>query len=477
MKNKIKKLSLTRKFFISMTLSVTFLMILLICLEIYHSYNKYQLEVELLQVRSMGDQKELIKNEVDKVIFYISELIKFDQQLPPESQMDLPELKQFLISEIINLRYRTDGYFFGSARKGEPLFSNGIITQGTGNVWDVADPDGVKIIQKQHEAFDNPNGVFTEYSWKKLDQSEHSPKISYTKAVPELDWIIGTGVYLEDINQQISYQKKQLRSLLQNRTISYLALLFAYFLLSFLIIRHFSFNIKLNIESFIHFFFKASDNYDNIDLDSLHYSEFREIAKAANIMIEKRKKSEEALSISEDKYKTLISTTSEGFWLVDPDMITVEVNESICRMLEYSPEDIIGKKPVDFIDENDQHIFLAQFNQSPDLIHNSYEMHLTTKSGNKIPSLIKATHLYDQNNELYATFAFITDITARKENEQKIKDYHDHLEDLIKIRTKDLEEKNKELKKYNKLFIGREFRIKELRDQVKALEEKLDSRS
>ena len=475
MKSKIKRLSLTRKFFISMILSVTFLMILLISLEIYQSYNKYQLEVELLQVRSLGYQKDMIENEVDKVIFYINELIKFNQQLPPESQFTVPEIEQFLISEIIDLRYRTDGYFFGSARNGEPLFSNGIITQGTGNVWNVADPDGVKIIQKQHEAFNNPNGVFTEYSWRKLDQLMPSPKISFTKTVPELDWLIGTGVYLTDINQQISYQKKQLRSLLQNRTISYLALMIAYFLLSILIIRHFSSNIKSNIESFSHFFSKASDNYENIELQSLHYSEFKEIASAANVMIDKRKKSEEALKISENKYKKLINTTSEGFWMINPNMITLEVNESICNMLEYSPDQIVGKPLIEFVDENDHQTFLENFNLLPELKHQHFEIKFISCSGNILPCLVKATNLYDQNNELYATFAFITDITDRKKYEQKLNEYHDHLEDLIKIRTKDLEEKNEELKKYNKLFIGREFRIKELRDQVKKLEEKLNS--
>ncbi|MDP8221317.1 MAG: cache domain-containing protein, partial [Candidatus Stygibacter frigidus] len=172
MRNRIKKLSLTRKFFISMTLSVTFLMILLISLEIYQLFDKYQHEVELLQQRSMADQEDLIKDEVDKTIFYIRELIKYNQQLPTVSQKNLPEMKQYLISEIIDQRYSTDGYFFGSARNGDPLFSNGIITQGTGNVWDLTDPNGVKIIQKQHEAFDNPNGVFTRYSWRKLGQLE-----------------------------------------------------------------------------------------------------------------------------------------------------------------------------------------------------------------------------------------------------------------------------------------------------------------
>ncbi|MBW2616938.1 MAG: hypothetical protein JRD02_12290, partial [Deltaproteobacteria bacterium] len=44
------------------------------------------------------------------------------------------------------------------------------------------------------------------------------------------------------------------------------------------------------------------------------------------------------------------------------------------------------------------------------------------------------------------------------------------LEELVKERTAELEEKNAELERMNDLFVGREFRIKELRDRVKELE-------
>lgn len=61
-------------------------------------------------------------------------------------------------------------------------------------------------------------------------------------------------------------------------------------------------------------------------------------------------------------------------------------------------------------------------------------------------------------------------ILAREETETKLRNLHNKLEELIKERTKELEEKNLELETFNKLFIGREFRIKELKDKVKELE-------
>ncbi|MCK4920837.1 MAG: hypothetical protein KAS71_07315 [Bacteroidales bacterium] len=62
-------------------------------------------------------------------------------------------------------------------------------------------------------------------------------------------------------------------------------------------------------------------------------------------------------------------------------------------------------------------------------------------------------------------------ILIRKETETKLRNFHNKLEDLIKERTKELEEKNIELEKFNKLFIGRELRIKELKDKVRKLKE------
>jgi len=63
-------------------------------------------------------------------------------------------------------------------------------------------------------------------------------------------------------------------------------------------------------------------------------------------------------------------------------------------------------------------------------------------------------------------------ITIQNETELKLKKLSDNLEETVKKRTKELEDKNAELGKFNDLFIGREFRIKELKEKVKELEGK-----
>ncbi|MBW2646438.1 MAG: hypothetical protein JRE23_09715 [Deltaproteobacteria bacterium] len=65
-------------------------------------------------------------------------------------------------------------------------------------------------------------------------------------------------------------------------------------------------------------------------------------------------------------------------------------------------------------------------------------------------------------------------MTERKRAEEELNKYRDHLEDLVKERTGELEEKNSELERMNMLFVGREFRIKELKEKVKELEESKD---
>jgi ligand-binding sensor protein len=72
----------------------------------------------------------------------------------------------------------------------------------------------------------------------------------------------------------------------------------------------------------------------------------------------------------------------------------------------------------------------------------------------------------------------ISEITQQKikqiQTNKELSKHHDHLEELVKERTKELETKNEELERFNNIFIDREFRIKELRDKVADLTKRLD---
>ena len=75
------------------------------------------------------------------------------------------------------------------------------------------------------------------------------------------------------------------------------------------------------------------------------------------------------------------------------------------------------------------------------------------------------------DNEIISVIGNIMDITESKNMETELAEYRSKLEELVKVRTETLEKKNAELEHFNELFVDREFRIKELRDRVKELEE------
>ncbi|MCK5783367.1 MAG: hypothetical protein KAH06_02900 [Desulfobacterales bacterium] len=59
------------------------------------------------------------------------------------------------------------------------------------------------------------------------------------------------------------------------------------------------------------------------------------------------------------------------------------------------------------------------------------------------------------------------EVVEREQAEVELKKHRDHLEELVEERTQELETKNTELESMNRLFVGREFRIKELKEKFK----------
>ncbi len=55
-------------------------------------------------------------------------------------------------------------------------------------------------------ARENGEGFHT-YWWSRLGESEPSQKLSYYKHLPERDWVIGTGVYIDDVQEEVAERK------------------------------------------------------------------------------------------------------------------------------------------------------------------------------------------------------------------------------------------------------------------------------
>jgi C4-dicarboxylate-specific signal transduction histidine kinase len=77
---------------------------------------------------------------------------------------------------------------------------------------------------------------------------------------------------------------------------------------------------------------------------------------------------------------------------------------------------------------------------------------------------------FDADDHVVSALTIWSDITERKQTEEQIRKLNEDLEQRVQERTAELAAKNIELERMNRLFVGRELRMIELKDKLKKLE-------
>ncbi|MCD4793671.1 MAG: PAS domain S-box protein [Bacteroidales bacterium] len=184
----------------------------------------------------------------------------------------------------------------------------------------------------------------------------------------------------------------------------------------------------------------------------------------------------EALRKSEERFRQVTESAEEWVWEVDETALYTYASPIVEKLLGYKPEELVGKKhSFDLFHPDDyEPLKKATFElfaeKKPLFRFLNKNVH---KNGNIVWLSTTGLPILDKKGNLLGYRGTDIDITERKKAEEELKKHRDHLEELVKERTKELEKKNKDLEEFNELFIDREFRIKELRDKVKELEAKL----
>ena len=122
------------------------------------------------------------------------------------------------------------------------------------------------------------------------------------------------------------------------------------------------------------------------------------------------------------RLREILLTTDQGFWLVDNDLITTEINPRMASMIGLPPEEILGRSILEFFSGNDRDFFEQVRQNDTDSRTRRQQVELRRANRRTLSCLVSLTPLLlgDQESKSGA-FAMFTDVTILKTMMSKLR--------------------------------------------------------
>ena len=176
-----------------------------------------------------------------------------------------------------------------------------------------------------------------------------------------------------------------------------------------------------------------------------------------------RKVAEEALRVSENRYRELFAAAMEGIAVVDDKEDIRFCNPAFAEIFDEKNEsDIVGKNLLDYLNDEQRQVLMGQTRLRRENKSSRYELEITTARNRRKNILAFVTPRIDEERRYVGAFGTVIDISDRKRAEAALKRAHSELEMRVKERTLELAEANRQLKKsifdlYNIFELSRNF--------------------
>jgi PAS domain S-box-containing protein len=133
--------------------------------------------------------------------------------------------------------------------------------------------------------------------------------------------------------------------------------------------------------------------------------------------VTQRKEAEVALRASEERYRQIVETTSEGVWTIDGENRTTFVNARMAEMLGYSVEQMLGRPLEQFV-AGAMPDMVEKLQRRRQGLVEQHETQLRRRDGSVLWVSISNDSLPSPGGEYAGALALVSDITERKRAEQ-----------------------------------------------------------
>jgi PAS domain S-box-containing protein len=184
---------------------------------------------------------------------------------------------------------------------------------------------------------------------------------------------------------------------------------------------------------------------------------------------EQRKHAEEELRESEARYRRLAENVLELVSQIDVRHVFQYVSPSHKRLLGYEPEDLLGKPFFDMIHPDDLKTARAALQS---VLNNGstarMEVRFRRANGQYLLLEVVGDVLYNERDEVAGFILGSRNITERRQAEDKLRRYAEHLEEMVRERTERIRKLNETITQRLIQKINQINHISELRENLKS---------
>ncbi|CTQ55158.1 Oxygen sensor histidine kinase NreB [Roseibium album] len=162
----------------------------------YQSRQLINAETRSVAQRVLAAKRQEIRNYVSLALTSIEQIYKDEPGGREAAQTEVMEILQ-------NLTFDHDGYFYVYTLDGTNIVHPKLPHLVGGNWWDLQDDNGDYVIRNLIEAAKNGGG-FHQYVWHKPSTGTVEEKLGYAILLDKWGWMLGTGLYTDDIAREIS---------------------------------------------------------------------------------------------------------------------------------------------------------------------------------------------------------------------------------------------------------------------------------
>lgn len=191
---------------------------------------------------------------------------------------------------------------------------------------------------------------------------------------------------------------------------------------------------------------------------------------------QKRKLAEEALKESESRFRQLTESLPQLFWTCVPEGQCDYLSKQWIEYTGVPEKEQLGFGWLSQLYPDDRDQTIKAWNEALGK-NTNFDVEFRIRRADGVYRWFKtrAVPIRDTQGKIVKWYGSNTDIDDLKQAEKELNEHREHLEVLVKERTAELEQKNAELERFNKLFVGRELRMAELKKMIADLEKELAS--